>query len=92
MKGRMKTVSPEAGIYERTVCRDGRIEIEVRSPGGKLLYKKTDRGYEIKCPRTKQVCVIPYEHILEDCLRCVPDLVERIAQWKATRGSGVSHG
>lgn len=40
---------------------------EFRSDCGKLLFVKTSRGYEIKCPRDKKIYVIPYEQMIEDC-------------------------
>lgn len=41
---------------------------EFRSDCGKLLLIKSDKGYEIKCPRDKKVYVIPYEEMLNDAL------------------------
>jgi hypothetical protein len=58
-------------MKEEIVYCDGEKIVEVRSDGGKLLYKKTSRGYEMKCPRTKKICVVPYEQMLVDCLRCL---------------------
>lgn len=41
---------------------------EFRSDCGKLLFVKTDRGYEIKCPRDKKIYVIPYEDMINDAM------------------------
>ena len=60
-------------MIERIIERDGEKVVQVRSEGGKLLFVKTKEGYEIKCPRTKQVCVIKYREMLVDCLRCLND-------------------
>jgi phage FluMu protein Com len=60
-------------MIEKEVIRKGKKVIEVRSDGGKLLYVKTSEGYEIKCPRTKQICVIRYEDMLSDCLKCLEE-------------------
>jgi hypothetical protein len=57
-------------MIEKTVIRNGEKITEVRSEGGKLLYLKTKDGYEMKCPRTKQICVVRYEQMLFDCLKC----------------------
>ena len=60
-------------MIENTVFRNGEKIVEVRSEGGKLLYVKTQEGYEMKCPRTKQICVIKYNQMLFDCLKCFSD-------------------
>ena len=60
-------------MIEKIVIRNGQKIVEVRSDGGKLLFIKTPDGYEMKCPRTKQVCLIPYQEILSDCLQCLPE-------------------
>ena len=60
-------------MIEQIVERDGQKIIQVRSDGGKLLFVKTKEGYEIKCPRTKQICVIKYREMLADCLQCLND-------------------
>lgn len=57
-------------MIEKTVYRDGEKIVEVRSEGGKLLYRKTQEGYEMKCPRTKKVCIVGYDQMLFDCLKC----------------------
>ena len=57
-------------MIERTVYRDGEKIVEVRSEGGKLLYRKTRQGDEMKCPRTKKICVVGYDQMLFDCLQC----------------------
>lgn len=60
-------------IKEEIVDQGDEKVVEVRSEGGKLLFKKTKKGYEMKCPRTKQVCLVPYEMMLVDCLKCLAD-------------------
>ena len=60
-------------MIEQVVERDGQKIIQVRSNGGKLLFVKTKVGYEIKCPRTKQICVIKYKEMLMDCLQCLDE-------------------
>lgn len=55
----------------KEITRNGKKVTEVRSNGGKLLYVKTSEGYEMKCPRTKQICLIRYEDMLSDCLQCL---------------------
>ena len=57
-------------MIEKFVTRNGEKVTEVRSEAGKLLLIKTKKGYEIKCPRTKKVCLIKYEEMLSDCLAC----------------------
>ena len=64
------------GIIEKILERDGEKIVQVRSAGGKLLFVKTREGYEMKCPRTKKVCVIKYEQMLTDCLQCLDDMDE----------------
>ena len=61
-------------MIEKQAVRNGEKIIEVRSEGGKLLYKKTQEGYEFKCPRTKQTCLVRYEDMMLDCLRCFSGL------------------
>lgn len=58
-------------MIEKIVNRDGEQVTEVRSAAGKLLLIKTKKGYEIKCPRTKIVCLIKYEQMLNDCFACL---------------------
>jgi len=60
-------------MIETTVYRDGEKIVEVRSEGGKLLYRKTHEGYEMKCPRTKKICVVRYDKMFFDCLKCFSD-------------------
>ena len=63
-------------MIEKVINRKGERVIEVRSDAGRLLLIKTKQGYELKCPRTKQICLIRYEVMLSDCLRCmdkIPD-------------------
>lgn len=74
-------------MQEKTIIRDGKQVTEVRSDAGKLLYIKTLEGYEIKCPRSKQICLIPYQEILQDCLSCLQDsaavqAIEKVLQTK----------
>ncbi len=61
-------------MIEKEIFRNGRKVIEVRSEGGKLLYIKTPDGYEMKCPRTKQICLVRYEEMLSDCLKCLDQM------------------
>ena len=58
-------------MKEKIVDRDGEKVTEVRSDGGKLLFIKTKKGYEMKCPRTKQICLVKYEEMFQDCLQCL---------------------
>jgi phage FluMu protein Com len=57
-------------MIEKIVNRDGEKVTEIRSEAGKLLLVKTKKGYEIKCPRTKTICLIKYEEMISDCLAC----------------------
>ena len=57
-------------MREKTIERDGQKVVEVRSSGGKLLYVKTEKGYEMKCPRTKELCIVGYDQMFFDCLEC----------------------
>jgi hypothetical protein len=57
-------------MQEKTIIRNGEKITEVRSDAGKLLYIKTKEGYELKCPRSKQICLVRYEEMLSDCSRC----------------------
>ena len=57
-------------MKETVVYRNGEKVIEVRSDGGKLLFVKTKAGYEMKCPRTKQICLVEYQEMLKDCQKC----------------------
>ena len=54
-------------MREKLAARNGENVIEVRSHGGRLLFIKTKMGYEIKCPRTKQIYLVKYEDMLGDC-------------------------
>ena len=66
-------------MIEKIVTREGEKVTEIRSEAGKLLLIKTKKGYEIKCPRTKKICLIKYEEMISDCLSCCdPKLLERI--------------
>jgi len=58
-------------MKEKVIIRKGEKVIEVRSDAGKLLYIKTKKGYELKCPRSKQICLVRYEEMLSDCSRCL---------------------
>jgi len=53
-------------MQERIIIRNGEKITEVRSDAGKLLYIKTKDGYELKCPRSKQICLVRYEEMLSD--------------------------
>ena len=66
----------KAKLNERIVLKDGKKVIEVRSEGGKLLFVKTKEGYEMKCPRTKKICLVKYEEMIADCLKCFEGLSE----------------
>lgn len=44
-------------------------KIEVRSDGGKLLFIKTSKGYEMRCPRTKNILLVSYQEMLRDCIK-----------------------
>ncbi|MDE1920150.1 MAG: hypothetical protein KGJ09_03685 [Candidatus Omnitrophica bacterium] len=57
-------------MKERCIIRNGEKVTEVRSDAGKLLYIKTGKGYELKCPRSKQICLVTFEEMLSDCSRC----------------------
>lgn len=74
-------------MKEKTIVRNGEQVTEVRSHAGKLLYVKTKEGYEIKCPRSKQICLIRYEAMFRDCLGCLDNnetaqMLEKILQFK----------
>lgn len=57
-------------MIEKITYRDGKRVIEVRSKaGGKLLFIKTKRGYEIMCRKTHKICVVSYDHMFLDCLK-----------------------
>ncbi|MFA5059678.1 MAG: hypothetical protein WC676_03540 [Candidatus Omnitrophota bacterium] len=64
-------------MKEKTIERNGEKIIEVRSDGGKLLFIKTKTGYEMKCPRTKTICLVKYEEMLKDCVKCLEENVGR---------------
>jgi phage FluMu protein Com len=53
-------------LIEKTIERDGQKVIQGRSKEGKLLIEKTGEGYELKCPRSKEVYVITYEEMLRE--------------------------
>lgn len=53
-------------MQEKIIIRNGEKITEVRSDVGKLLYIKTKEGYELKCPRSKQICLVRYEEMLSD--------------------------
>ena len=61
-------------ITETITYRNGERIVEVRSAGGKLLFVKTKEGYEMKCPRTKKICLIDYKDMISDCLKCWADI------------------
>lgn len=64
-------------MIEREVIKDGKKVVEVRSEGGKLLYIKTAEGYEMKCPRTKQICLVKYTDMLSDCYKNLQSLSDK---------------
>lgn len=75
-------------MIEKITYRDGEKVIHVRSQGGSLLYIKTKEGYEIKCRKTKEICVIRYEQMFVDCLRrffTTPDDEELLTKAKQIR-------
>lgn len=57
-------------MIEKLIEKNGEKVVEVRSEGGKLLFVKTKQGYEMKCPRTKRICLISYKEMYSDCLSC----------------------
>ena len=68
-------------MQEKIIERDGKKVVEVRSDAGKLLYIKTALGYELKCPRSKQICLVRYEEMLTDCVQCLgPDWKKKIEE------------
>lgn len=56
-------------MREIRIVKNGQEVVEVRSDGGKLLYIKTEQGYEMMCPRTKQICLVRYEDMYSDCFK-----------------------
>lgn len=64
-------------MIERIIERSGTKVVEVRSEGGKLLFIKTKEGYEMKCPRTKKICLVKYEEMIADCLQCLDDVSKK---------------
>lgn len=71
-----------SGMREKTVIRNGERIVEVRSDAGKLLCVKTREGYELKCPRSKQICLIRYEDMLSDCSKCLGE------NWRSNLNQG----
>ncbi len=67
-------------MNEKVLERNGEKIVEVRSDGGKLLFIKTKGGYEMKCPRTKQICLIKYEVMFTDCLKCLDEVPGEIKE------------
>ena len=63
-------------MQEKVIHRNDEEVIQVRSDSGKLLYIKTKEGYEMKCPRSKKICLIKYEQMLEDCFKCLVEGAE----------------
>lgn len=61
----------DRAMKEKIIERNGEKITEVRSEGGKLLFVKTKTGYEMKCPRTKKICLVKYEEMLKDCFQCL---------------------
>ena len=68
-------------MKEKIIQRGKEQVVEVRSDAGKLLFVKTKEGYELKCPRSKQICLVPYRSMLSDCLKCFDEATgEKIAE------------
>ncbi len=65
-------------MKEKIIERNGEQAVEVRSEAGKLLFVKTKSGYELKCPRSKQICLVTYEHMLSDCIQCLDEKSQTI--------------
>jgi len=61
-------------MLEKVITRNGEKVTEVRSVAGKLLYIKTKQGYELKCPRSKEICLVSYEQMLSDCSSCLGEM------------------
>ena len=61
-------------MKEKIIHRGKEKVIEVRSDAGKLLFVKTKEGYELKCPRSKQICLVKYENMLSDCRNCLNEV------------------
>ena len=55
-------------MQENITFRNKERVVEVRSDAGKLLYIKTKEGYELKCPRSKEISMMDYQAMLADCL------------------------
>lgn len=55
-------------LEEKKIERAGKQVIQCRSQQGKLLIEKTAEGYELKCPRSKEVYLIPYEQMIVEYL------------------------
>lgn len=53
-------------LIETTIERNGEKVIQGRSREGKLLIEKTREGYELKCPRSKEVYLITYAEMLSE--------------------------
>lgn len=53
-------------LIETMIERNGQKVIQGRSRAGKLLIEKTHEGYELKCPRSKEVYLVTYEEILAE--------------------------
>ncbi len=56
-------------MIERIIYKKGRQVVEVRSRGGKLLFIKSKDGYEIKCRKTQEICIVSYDHMFLDSLK-----------------------
>jgi phage FluMu protein Com len=63
-------------LIEKIIERDGKKVIQGRSQAGKLLLEKTERGYELKCPRSKKVYLITYEEMILEYLTKWDDQVQ----------------
>lgn len=53
-------------LVQNIIERNGKKVIQGRSSEGKLLIEKTQEGYELKCPRSKEVYLITYEEMLQE--------------------------
>jgi len=74
-------------MQEKSIIRNGEKVTEVRSDAGKLLYIKTGKGYELKCPRSKQICLVTYEQMFSDCSLCCQEKGKN--EWPVIKKKGV---
>lgn len=64
-------------MKETSIKKYGKTIVAVRSDAGKLMFVKTTEGYEMKCPRSKQTCLIRYEEMFSDCMRYWKDYPQK---------------